>query len=76
MGREEGSLEDKMVFHSPQGRLANGILFIPKCWPIPTLGEFSRSNLGVKEGYLAEGQKTCFFFFFQFSLEDFFPIDF
>lgn len=60
MGREEeASLEDEeVVFHSLQGRLANVILFLPGCWPIPTLGESSGSRLGVKEG-LAEWQKTC-----------------
>lgn len=60
MGREEESLGDeKMVFHSSQERLASDILFLPQGWPIPTLGESSRSNLGIKEGYLAGWQKTC-----------------
>lgn len=48
-----------MVFHSSQGRLASGLLFYPRCWPIPTLGEFCRCDLGIKEGYLAGWQKTC-----------------
>lgn len=53
--------------------MANGIFFIPKCWPIPTLGEFSRSYLGIKEGDLAERRRHAFLFF-QSSLEDIFPI--
>lgn len=41
------------------GRWTNGILFLPWCWLLPTLGESSRSNLGVKECYKA-GWHTTF----------------
>ena len=46
-------------FTLPREGWLMSFFYLPRCWPIPTPGESSRSNPGVKEGYLAEWQKTC-----------------
>lgn len=47
-------------FSLSPGRRASGILFLPWCWLLPTLGESSRSNLGLKEGYMARSRRPEF----------------